>query len=85
MQPLADDILLVQLKAGDSDSFQLLYKIYFPSVASYIKRNMGNTEDAEDIFQEAILVLLQKGRISHRHPVASGVLRPSLIHALRSG
>jgi RNA polymerase sigma factor (sigma-70 family) len=40
----------------------LLYKSYFPSIASYIKQNLGNNEDAEDIFQEAILVLLQKVR-----------------------
>ena len=62
MQPLTDDILLEQLKIEDSASFQVLYKFYFPSVASYVKQNMGNTEDAEDIFQEAILVLLQKVR-----------------------
>ena len=62
MQTVTDDILLVQLKTGDNASFQLLYKFYFPSVASYVKQNMGNTEDAEDIFQEAILVLLQKVR-----------------------
>ena len=62
MQTVTDDILLVQLKTGDNASFQLLYKFYFPSVASYVKQNMGNTEDAEDIFQEAILVLLQRVR-----------------------
>jgi len=62
MQSVTDDILLEQLKTEDSASFQLLYKFYFPSVASYIMQNMGNKEDAEDIFQEAILVLLQKVR-----------------------
>src|SRR5688572_1434850 len=62
MQPLRDVQLLEQLKTGDSASFQLLYKFYFPSVASYIKQNTGSKQDAEDIFQEAILVLLQKVR-----------------------
>jgi RNA polymerase sigma factor (sigma-70 family) len=62
MQTVTDDILLVQLKTGDNASFQLLYRFYFPSVASYVKQNMGNREDAEDIFQEAILVLLQRVR-----------------------
>lgn len=60
MQTISDKTLLDQLKTGDSSSFELLYKLYFPSVASYIKQNLGNNEDAEDIFQETIIILLQK-------------------------
>ena len=62
MRTVTDDILLEQLKTEDNASFQLLYKFYFPSVASYVKQNMGNNDDAKDIFQEAIIVLLQKVR-----------------------
>src|SRR5687767_7786745 len=62
MPALPDDQLLLQLKNGDSTSFKQLYKTYFPSVALYVKQNMGNTADAEDLFQEAILVLVQKVR-----------------------
>jgi len=62
MQTLTDDLLLQQLKTEDEASFRLLYTFYFPSVASYIKQNRGNNEDAEDIFQEAVIVLLQKVR-----------------------
>lgn len=62
MHTISDNTLLDKLKAEDSSSFELLYKFYFPSVASYIKQNLGNNEDAEDIFQEAIMVLLQKVR-----------------------
>jgi RNA polymerase sigma factor (sigma-70 family) len=62
MQTLTDDTLLQKLKTEDNASFQLLYKFYFPSIASYIKQNMGNSEDAEDVFQEAIVVLLLKVR-----------------------
>lgn len=64
MQTISDNTLLDKLKTEDSSSFELLYKFYFPSVASYIKQNLGNNEDAEDIFQEAIIVLLQKVRQS---------------------
>jgi RNA polymerase sigma factor (sigma-70 family) len=39
-----------------------LYKFYFPSINKYITRNFGSNEDAEDIFQETIIVLLQKVR-----------------------
>ncbi len=62
MQTTPDQLLLAKLKTEDGSSFELLYKLYFPSVASYIKQNLGNNEDAEDIFQEAIIVLLQKAR-----------------------
>ncbi len=62
MQTISDHILLDKLKTEDSSSFELLYKFYFPTIASYIKQNLGNNEDAEDIFQEAIIVLLQKVR-----------------------
>lgn len=64
MQTIPDSTLLDNLKTEDSSSFELLYKCYFPSVAAYIKQNLGNNEDAEDIFQEAIIVLLQKVRQS---------------------
>ncbi len=60
MQSISDKALFEKLKTGDSSSFELLYKFYFPSVESYIKLNLGNKEDAEDVFQEAIIVLLQK-------------------------
>src|SRR5687768_4001830 len=64
MRTIPDNTLLDKLKTEDSSSFKLLYKFYFPSVASFIKQNCGNNEDAEDIFQEAIIVLLQKVRQS---------------------
>jgi RNA polymerase sigma factor (sigma-70 family) len=62
MQTITDQSLLTQLKSEDNASFGVLYEFYFPSVASFITNNHGNTEDAEDIFQEAIIVLLQKVR-----------------------
>lgn len=62
MQTISENTLLDKLKSEDGSSFELLYKSYFPYVASYVKQNLGNNEDAEDIFQEAIIVLLQKVR-----------------------
>jgi len=59
---MTENAILEHLKTEKDASFELLYKFYFPSIASYIKQNMGKTEDAEDIFQEAIIILLQKVR-----------------------
>ncbi len=62
MQALSDTTLLEQLRNEQSASFELLYTFYFPSIALYIKQNQGTKADAEDIFQETIIVLLQKVR-----------------------
>jgi len=62
MPEISDDILLDKLKKEESASFKLLYKMYFPLIASYIKQNSGNIQDAEDIFQESIVGLLDKVR-----------------------
>jgi RNA polymerase sigma factor (sigma-70 family) len=62
MQTISDHSLLDQLRNEDNASFELLYKFYFPAIANYITLNQGNKADAEDIFQESIIVLLQKVR-----------------------
>ena len=62
MKSISDNDLVQQLKTEKSASFELIYKFYFPSVSNYVKKNMGNEDDAKDIFQEAIIVLLQKVR-----------------------
>jgi RNA polymerase sigma factor (sigma-70 family) len=62
MQTIPDNTLLNSLKNEDNASFEVLYKFYFSSIATHIIQNFGSTDDAEDIFQEAIIVLLQKVR-----------------------
>lgn len=63
MQSLSDEnTFLDQLRASNTTAFELLYKTYFPSIAYMIKQNKGNDGDAEDIFQETVIVLLQKIR-----------------------
>ena len=62
MQSISDTTLLQHLKNESNASFEVLYKFYFPSIAIYITQNFGSTQDAEDIFQETIIVLLKKVR-----------------------
>ena len=62
MKIITDDLFIEQIRSEENTSFELLYKFYFPSIAYHIKQNAGSKEDAEDIFQEAIVVLLQKVR-----------------------
>lgn len=42
-----------------SKAIEGLYGIY-PSIESLVKKNQGNREDSEDIFQEALIVLFKK-------------------------
>lgn len=62
MNYTSDVSLLEQLKTEENTSFKQLYSLYYPSIASYVLQNNGSSEDAEDIFQEAVIVLLQKVR-----------------------
>ena len=45
----------------NSRALSALYK-HFPMVRSLILRNGGTTKDAEDIFQEALIILVKKAR-----------------------
>lgn len=57
-----DRILLERLKENEQEAYLSLYHLYYPDLARYVIRNSGNKEDAEDVFQETMLVLLHKIR-----------------------
>jgi len=71
MPEISDDSLLSQLKNEENAAFDRLYEGCFPSVAKYIRQNTGSEQDAEDIFQEAVIVLLSKIRQPEFHLTAS--------------
>lgn len=51
--------LLFDLLKGDQDVFNELYEDEFPKIVDFILRNSGTKEDARDIFQESLLVLIE--------------------------
>ena len=55
-----DQELIRSIKAGENHLLESFYKKNFPIVAHYIKQNNGNNEDAQDIFQESIIILVSK-------------------------
>ncbi len=57
-----DEHLLALLKADYRAAFTHLYRSYFKMVEYLIVQNSGNTPDAEDIFQETMLVLFNKSK-----------------------
>ena len=56
----SDLSIFKSLKEKENHAYEILYKFYYPSVKNFITKNSGSEEDAQDIFQETILVLLEK-------------------------
>lgn len=60
MTTFTDQELIIQLKSGDRHATAVIYRQYFPMVAAYVQQHNGHAADAEDIFQEVMLVLVEK-------------------------
>ena len=60
MKNQSDQETFLGLKSKDNQAYEILYKFYYPSVKNFIVKNSGTSADAKDIFQETILVLLEK-------------------------
>jgi RNA polymerase sigma factor (sigma-70 family) len=54
--------ILTDLKVENNSAFGELYKAHFGMVNRFIRNNKGRTDDAEDIFQDTMIVLLEKLR-----------------------
>lgn len=54
--------LITDLRGENNHAFGELYKNYFGMVRHFVTNNNGKITDAEDIFQDAMLVLIQKLR-----------------------
>ena len=64
----SDDRLLDMMKKGDEEALVMLYKANKRMVSSYLLRNSGNENDAQDMLQEAVIVLWERvrsGRFEH--------------------
>lgn len=57
-----DKLLVQQLITNERDAYLSIYRLYYPELARFILRNNGNRQDAEDMFQETLLILIQKIR-----------------------
>lgn len=49
--------LVEKIKMGDHKAIRELYKLAFPACAAFIKNNRGTPNDAEDFFQESLVVV----------------------------
>ncbi len=55
--------LLQKILNGDSASFSQVYGITFPKVEIFIKKNQGTTEDAHEVFQDALYQIFVRSKV----------------------
>jgi DNA-directed RNA polymerase specialized sigma24 family protein len=57
---MTDQAIITLIRADQSDkALDALYR-FFPAVRKMIRGNGGNRQDAEDIFQEALIILCKR-------------------------
>jgi len=60
---LTDESIELTIAKGSAKQvikFTELYSLHFPKIKAYILNNNGNTDDAKDVFQETLMVLIDK-------------------------
>lgn len=60
MQEYTTHEISVGIKERDSVVLDFIYEKYFYQISAFIKKNSGSDEDAQDVYQDAILVIYQK-------------------------
>jgi RNA polymerase sigma factor (sigma-70 family) len=56
----SDEELIEGLKQRKRASIELLYREFFPVIRHYLLHNSGNQQDAEDLFQDTMVVLYKQ-------------------------
>lgn len=56
----SNDELLNGILRNDSVILQFIYKNYYYKINFFIKKNSGDDDDANDVFQEAIIIIYRK-------------------------
>jgi RNA polymerase sigma factor (sigma-70 family) len=60
MKSFSDEQILKGILRHDNLILQYIYKQYYYKINYFIKKNSGNEDDANDIFQEAIIIIYRK-------------------------
>jgi RNA polymerase sigma factor (sigma-70 family) len=58
----SDDYLLMGLRDQDPRCIRFMFRNYFPIVRALVYQNSGTLEDAEDVFQDVLIILYKKVR-----------------------
>lgn len=60
MEKYTDQEIIQGLKSGESYAVKYLAKEFLPVISHFISKNSGNEEDAKDIFQDALFIIIEK-------------------------
>lgn len=60
MSAHTDHQYIEAFRRGDFSHLDQLYREHAPNVSRWVRRNSGTTDDAQDVFQEAIIAIHQK-------------------------
>lgn len=60
MKKYTDQEIIQGIKSGESYAVKYLARDYLPVIRYYISKNNGNDEDAKDIFQDALFIIIEK-------------------------
>jgi RNA polymerase sigma factor (sigma-70 family) len=52
--------IIAGIKSGDEAMMEYVYREYYPMVAHFIIKNSGNETDAQDLYQEGLLIVFRK-------------------------
>ena len=57
-----DDALIAALRNGDERALAHLYRLHWPMVSHFVLQNSGSEDDAQDVYQEGVMVFYEKVR-----------------------
>lgn len=60
MNQNSDDAIVTGIRLRDRETIWSLYKQYFPTISHLITTNSGTEIDAEDVFQDALVIIYKK-------------------------
>ncbi len=55
----SDEELMMQMRQGCEQAFETLYERYEQKLYGFIYRKLGNRQDTDEIFQEAMMTILK--------------------------
>ena len=60
--PFTDDALIAAIRDGDERALAHLYRLHWPMVSHFVLQNSGTEDDAQDVYQEGVIVFYEKVR-----------------------
>ena len=62
MKHLTTDEILLGIRQKNDHILNMIYSEAYPTIEKYILQNRGNEQDAEDVFQEAMIIVYKRIR-----------------------